>query len=639
MNFDEELTLSLAPSNQKKNTPPKVQSSHTYNPEKLRLSGSQSLFRYLLAQQFQADPELDPHLFFGAFASLGKFKPLNDAIYIHKSEINILPKMDFKTLADCSLSFTESKKRQQVFIISSNLYPDLNELLTMLHFAYNKHLPVLFLFTYDPDFRQKNSESTIKQIEASLALLQSYCGFASSITDPSNLPMQVDQAIHQLITAPSPCALILSEKMLTSFHDFEPKLFHPKLHQITPPSVDPKDLTYLNQALQEAKRPVVICGGGVHSTCFGPLSQFIKSFKLPICETFSGKGAMAWNYSYHLGTLLKNSPSLAKKVVSEADLVICVGSYLDDYEKEKLLASPGQKLIFINLFSHSFSEKFKKEKKLHLIQADLGDFLKQLDKIKQVPAPLVDYLAQISIQLDDVRSSYVKATFNTGEVPTIPEVVATLNRSIKTKDMTIYCSEDSSEDVFEFWRCTHHRGYPLIQDDRSMTFQLHKGLGYQLANPTSKIYLIMTANDLPRIQNLLLRYQALSLQANLIVLDHPSTEAAGSLMRPDLKPYLKSMGFPLEHCHSLQDFEAKLKLSQKRYEPSFFLIRTQILNKDPNLHLWQPSFANRMGLKERKTVSYKSEEQAWHVRFPWENKKEEQAPEKRSHALSSSEKN
>ncbi|NCF70325.1 MAG: hypothetical protein GWP59_01355, partial [Chlamydiales bacterium] len=63
------------------------------------------------------------------------------------------------------------------------------------------------------------------------------------------------------------------------------------------------------------------------------------------------------------------------------------------------------------------------------------------------------------------------------------------------------------------------------------------------------------------------------------------------------------------------------------------VIKTQIYKRNPNLNLWKSSIEQRLGLKEAKSVSYKSEEQTWHVRFPWEDKKEEDPIEDLSHSL------
>jgi 3D-(3,5/4)-trihydroxycyclohexane-1,2-dione acylhydrolase (decyclizing) len=80
-------------------------------------------------------------------------------------------------------------------------------------------------------------------------------------------------------------------------------------------------------AIKQAKRPLLICGGGVkYSEAWKELSAFASDFGMPIGETQSGKGIVAWDHPFNAGGLGLTGTSAANKLAKEADLVIGVGT-------------------------------------------------------------------------------------------------------------------------------------------------------------------------------------------------------------------------------------------------------------------------------------------------------------------------
>src|SRR5205085_2234451 len=84
--------------------------------------------------------------------------------------------------------------------------------------------------------------------------------------------------------------------------------------------------------LREAERPVIIAGGGVHySEACHELQALAEALGVPVGETFAGKGAMAERSELALGGHGLEGTGAAAQIVSQADLVLCVGTRLTDF--------------------------------------------------------------------------------------------------------------------------------------------------------------------------------------------------------------------------------------------------------------------------------------------------------------------
>ena len=97
----------------------------------------------------------------------------------------------------------------------------------------------------------------------------------------------------------------------------------------------PPDLKRIHEALERvkaAKRPMITAGGGViYSDARAELQAFAEAFGIPVGETFAGKGAMTGDSPLALGGFGVTGTGLAGTLMSQADLVICIGTRLTDF--------------------------------------------------------------------------------------------------------------------------------------------------------------------------------------------------------------------------------------------------------------------------------------------------------------------
>jgi len=83
--------------------------------------------------------------------------------------------------------------------------------------------------------------------------------------------------------------------------------------------------------LEQCARPVIVAGGGVAASGAGPeVLELADTLSIPIVTSLNGKGAVVENHPLSVGVVGSYSRWCANRVVSEADLVVFVGSHTGD---------------------------------------------------------------------------------------------------------------------------------------------------------------------------------------------------------------------------------------------------------------------------------------------------------------------
>ena len=101
----------------------------------------------------------------------------------------------------------------------------------------------------------------------------------------------------------------------------------------------PMQIRKAAQAIREAKRPVICCGGGVVlSNAREEMAAFARKSGMPIVSTMMGIGVMPMHDPLYLGMIGKFGRSYANRAVGEADLILLCGARVGD----RAIAVPNQ---------------------------------------------------------------------------------------------------------------------------------------------------------------------------------------------------------------------------------------------------------------------------------------------------------
>ena len=84
-------------------------------------------------------------------------------------------------------------------------------------------------------------------------------------------------------------------------------------------------------ALEQAKRPVLLTGGGIIlADMAAPLWNVVQKTQVPVITSLMGKGAVPDSYDAHLGMVGMHGSYAANMAVTKCDLLIAVGTRFDD---------------------------------------------------------------------------------------------------------------------------------------------------------------------------------------------------------------------------------------------------------------------------------------------------------------------
>jgi acetolactate synthase-1/2/3 large subunit len=115
------------------------------------------------------------------------------------------------------------------------------------------------------------------------------------------------------------------------------------------------------KAIKEAKRPVIIAGGGVIIAQAAPrLLEFAENKNAPVTTTLMGLGAFPADHHLYLGMPGMHGTVYANMAITESDLLISIGCRFDDRVTGKLDAfAPEAKIIHIDIDPTSISKNIK----------------------------------------------------------------------------------------------------------------------------------------------------------------------------------------------------------------------------------------------------------------------------------------
>ena len=216
--------------------------------------------------------------------------------------------------------------------------------------------------------------------------------------------------------------------------------------------------------LRKAQRPLIITGGGVHySLATETLREFAKTFQIPVCETQSGKSAMSWKDEMSVGGVGVTGTAAANLLAKDADLILAVGSRLQDFTTSSKHAFSKQANILHLKVSTFDGNKMNGIALLADAKSGLEALSSGLKKIAYKSS--ADYANKVS-QLKSEWNTEVDRLYalksDSGNVQT--QILGTLNEFMAPADVILCAAGSLPGDLDRLWRCELPKTYHLETD-------------------------------------------------------------------------------------------------------------------------------------------------------------------------------
>src|SRR5690606_32710922 len=154
------------------------------------------------------------------------------------------------------------------------------------------------------------------------------------ITRPEQIIPALNRAM-QVLTDPAECGpvtLALCQDVQAEAYDYPESLFAERLWMPRRIMPDADEFAMAATALEAAKRPVIIAGGGVlYAEATEELRNFAEDHGVPVMETQAGKSSLPHDHPFNMGSIGVTGTSAANALAAEADVVLAVGTRLQDF--------------------------------------------------------------------------------------------------------------------------------------------------------------------------------------------------------------------------------------------------------------------------------------------------------------------
>lgn len=260
--------------------------------------------------------------------------PFYDALY--DSPIRHVLVRSEQNAAHMASGYARASGKPGVCVATSG--PGATNLITGIATAYMDSIPIIAITG------QVNLEQLGRDVfqEADITgACESFTKHSYLVKDAAEVPRIFKEAFHIASTGrPGPVLIDVpedvQEALMESFR-YPEKADIPGYKPKT--SGHPVQVKRALQAIRQAKRPVICCGGGVVlAGAREEMTAFAQKSGIPIVSTMMGIGVMPMDSPVYLGMIGKFGRGYANRAIGEADLIILCGARVGD----RAIALPNQ---------------------------------------------------------------------------------------------------------------------------------------------------------------------------------------------------------------------------------------------------------------------------------------------------------
>ena len=256
---------------------------------------------------------------------------------------------------------------------------------------------------------------------------------------------------------------------------------------------DPEELAAAVRAIRDARRPLVVAGGGVHhSEAEDALKEFADLTRIPVASTQAGKGSLTWDHPADVGGVGHTGTATACELARTADLVIGVGTRYTDFTTASGTLFTAQGVRFLNLNIASFDGHKLSGQPLI---ADARTALESLTEAlalhghRAEPAYVTEYTD------DKERWEYrVDAAYEAEDPdirPTQPQVLGLLDEIVTGDDILINAAGSLPGDLHKLWRARSRDQYHVEYGYSCMGYEIPAAIGVRLAAPDRPVWALV----------------------------------------------------------------------------------------------------------------------------------------------------
>ncbi len=460
----------------------------------IRLTMAQALVRYLVNQHTMIDGKKEP-LFPGVFAIFGhgNVTCLGEALESIRDVMPTWRGQNEQSMGLAAVAFAKASRRRQIMVATSSIGPGCTNFLTAAGTAHSNRLPVLFLS--GDTFSNRLPDPVLQQVEhfqdPTLTVADAFKSctrFWDRITHPAQLMVSLPQAVATMMdpATSGPAFIALPQDIQAVAYDYPEVFFEEKIHRSPRPRPDQDSIAEAAAILKSAQKPMIVAGGGVfYSGAVATLTSFAEKHGIPVTETIAGRSQMLHDHKLNAGPLGVIGSSSANALAAEADVVLAVGTRLQDFTTGSwsVFGNESMQLIAINAASFDAHK--------HRALSVVGDAKVGLEDLSSALGNWAGSPAWIETAQGHYAEWNRTVDQHSGPSDAVPpsygQVVGAINRSCDSTDLALTAAGGLPGELCKNWKTRSIGTFDCEFGFSCMGYEIAGGWGAKMADPSRDV--------------------------------------------------------------------------------------------------------------------------------------------------------
>jgi 3D-(3,5/4)-trihydroxycyclohexane-1,2-dione acylhydrolase (decyclizing) len=530
----------------------------------------------------------------------GNVAALGEALYAARDILPTLRAHNEQAMGHAAVAFAKASFRRRMMACTTSIGPGATNLVTAAAVAHVNRLPLLLLpgdvfATRAPDPVLQQVEDFGNGLVTANDCLKPVSRYFDRITRPEQLGSAFNRAM-QVLTDPAECGpvtLALCQDVQAEAWDWPESWFAERVWTLRRPPPDERQLAEAVRVLRAARRPLIVCGGGVlYSEAGNELRVFCERHEVPNTETQAGKSALPGSHPLNLGGIGVTGTAAANALAADADVILAIGTRLQDFTtgSATLFRSPGHRLIGLNVqpfdaWKHGALPLIADARVgLRLLSEALGEWRSESAWAERAR------LERSAWQ----RTAESFTTAGSGTLPSDAQVIGAVQQAAGDSDILVGAAGGLPGELHRHWRAEQPGGYHLEYGYSCMGYEIAGALGVKLALPEREVIVMVGDGSYLMLNSEIATSVRLGARLIIVLLDNGGfgcierlqgatgnasfnnllPDAQGAAGRLDLVAHARSLGAHANRVRDLAGFAAALAAARKADRTVVLVIET-----------------------------------------------------------------
>ena len=504
----------------------------------MRLTAAQALVHFLAVQDVERDGVR--RRFFGGCLGIfghGNVAGIGQALYERPDLLTYHQARNEQAMVHTAVGYARQQNRLGALVCTSSIGPGATNMVTGAALATINRLPVLLV--PGDVFASRRPDPVLQQLESTgrgdVSVNDCFIPvsrYFDRIERPEQVVPAALAAMRVLTSAADTGAVTLAfpQDVQAEAFDVPEEFLAERVWHVGRPLPDADALTRAAAAIREAKRPLIVAGGGtIYSEATEALRAFVEQTGIPVGETQAGKGSLPFDHPANLGAIGATGTFAANRIAAETDLVIGIGTRYSDFTTASKTAfrEPGVAFVNVNIAELDATK--------HAGLALSGDARATLERLSEllrgheVDAAYRARAAELSAAWDEEVSRLY--SLGHAPLPAQSEVIGAVNDAAAPTDVVVCAAGSMPGDLHKLWRTRDPKGYHVEYGYSCMGYEIAGGLGVKLAAPEREVYVMVGDGSYLMMPSEIVTAVQEDAKLVIVLVDNRGFSSIGSLSR------------------------------------------------------------------------------------------------------------